>query len=781
MTSESYHRSHVWRQGARPGVARDMLSGQAAPVLFGLSALLVIIFPWVWLPLLLAAALYAGWLSTQRYQLPMRLPLSWQDIDPGDPLPGPSGRCRDAAGMIYLGIDDEGQELWLSNSDARRHIFALGTTGSGKTEFLLGLVAQPLMWGSGFLFVDGKGTPEFYARVWALAKRFGREDDVRLVNFTGVSAAGAGGGDASAGSMGSQSNTLNPFSRGTADQLINMVASLMSSGGSSGEMWRDRAVQFVSMLLRTLVEMRDRGEILLDVQTIRDFMPLGEDVLAVHPVPEQKDKAPSVNDLKDTQWDLVRDTRSASALYLRSLNGDFTQSTTLALKGFFDSLPGFSLAKLLHGKSQNPQTSEQYGYLSMQLTAPLGTMADDYSHIFRTPLAEVDMEDVVYRRRILVVLLPALQKAAEETRNLGKIVVSMSKAMMGSASGSEVVGTREDIIESAPTRSTSPFMAVFDEAGYYLVQGMDVMAAQARSLGFSIIIGAQDIQAMRSDNPQVANSVIANTFLTAVGATVDADATLSFIRQKVGEMTVAMNQTAERISGLFGVSYRESPNLSYQATPRVDVDDLRQLTEGQFYFVFRNRVVRGRSFYIGDAFTPEISINSFVRLEGPPDSRAGQADWFEHEMQKAATAAAAGSTQSGHHLNTNTWLAAARHPDGPPAPPGFASPMFGRLLDVFVTMSRPVQDLTNQSTDHEWDEAEEMNSALDLSAADMKVGAQTRLPTGNEPEKIQDQTDVPADGDRRPDTQLEDPDMINRVVQDMEAKIRILGTTTTEN
>ena len=150
---------------------------------------------------------------------------------------GSDSEYKDAGGILYLCTDSNGHELWITNSDARRHIFVLGTTGSGKTELLLGLLVQPMMWGSGCMFVDGEGTTEFYARDYSLAKRMGREDDVRLINFTGISSADGADPDAPAGSIGSQSNTLNPFSRGTADQLANMISGLM--GGD--QMWRDWA------------------------------------------------------------------------------------------------------------------------------------------------------------------------------------------------------------------------------------------------------------------------------------------------------------------------------------------------------------------------------------------------------------------------------------------------------------------------------------------------------------------------------------------------------------
>ncbi|MDE2674045.1 MAG: hypothetical protein OXH65_02945 [Paracoccaceae bacterium] len=708
-------RQGLWRSSNPFGNLADLLAGPATGLILVSVLVLMLILPLLAIPLSLGTGCYLLWLAGKRYRLPMRVPKSWKGLDYSDNKPGSSTRYKKAEGLLFLGNDDDGRELWISNSDARRHKFVLGTTGSGKTEYLLGNIVQPMAWGSGFLFIDGKGTPEFYARIWTLAKRFGREDDVRLINFTGVSGEGAGDADALAGSLGSQSNTLNPFSFGTADQLIQMITSLMSSGGSGTDMWKDRAVNLMATLVRGLVEMRDRQEILMDVQSIRDYMPFGNGVpggaVPSEPPPgmgapgrKKEEPVPTLADISPAQWDAIRQDKSAGALYLRCLNNEFSESTQLAFSGFFDSLPGFSLTKLLQSKEQSTTTMDQYGYLTMQLTKPLGTMADDYAHIFRTPLAEVNMEDVVYRRRILVVLLPALQKAPSETRNLGKIIVSMAKTMMGSASGSKVSGTRREIIESSPTRSNAPFLAVFDEAGYYLVEGMDVMAAQARSLGFSMIIGAQDVQAMRADNRQTADSVIANTFLTAIGATVDANDSLDFIRKKVGVEKVLQTTGMERVSGLFGTSYKEG-GLSYSDVERLQVDELRNLAEGEFYFVFRDRVIRGRSFFVGSDFHHEIEKNAFIPIRGPydrhspPQSSGNGAsinlpptagEEVSRELVQGLKLVHSGffspSEKETFSLSTNL-LKLAIHGSRQPLPEVCSSPLFTTYLSLFLAQA----------------------------------------------------------------------------------------------
>ncbi len=86
----------------------------------------------------------------------------------------------------------------------------------------------------------------------------------------------------------------------------------------------------------------------------------------------------------------------------------------------------------------------------MQLTRVFSSLADTYGHIIRTNLAEVDFKDVVLNRRILVVLLPALEKSPEELANLGKIIVASLKAMMAAGLGEEVEGTYRDVISRNP-------------------------------------------------------------------------------------------------------------------------------------------------------------------------------------------------------------------------------------------------------------------------------------------------------------------------------------------
>ena len=533
----------------------------------------------------------------------------WPDA-PACPLPD---------GLEVIAVDRLETDLPMSciKTDRDDGLYVMeGHVVTHNTELLLGIVSQTLMWSSGFMFIDGKGTTEFYARAWTLAKRFGREDDLRVLNFTDP----GGDPDAPAGGPATQSNTVNPFAKGSADQLMNIVVSLMGDAGQGNDMWKNRAMSLVTAEMKALCELRDSGDILLNVQTIRDFLFIGK---GFDKALLRGRKMTKLEDVPQEAWDEMKTRAGLIELYLRAMNGEFSNATFLAMKGFFDTLPGFIIEKALNGDNQDGKCLEQYGFLSMQLTKPLGSLADDYGHIFRTPLGEVDIDDVVLNRRILIVLLPALQKAEEEMKNCGKIIVTMTKIMMGNASGSMIQGSKQEIVDAKQTRAPSPFVVVLDEAGYYMVAGIDVMMAQARSLGFMVIVAGQDMAAMQKVSPQIAETAAANASILAAGKTVDGEKTVKFIQSVFGRVQVAVTSGYQNQAGVFGNKWVDRMDATFQEVDRVKASELQEMAEGEFYFLFNGTLVRAATFYIGGNFADQFSINKFIKVRGPTDRVPG--------------------------------------------------------------------------------------------------------------------------------------------------------------
>ena len=171
---------------------------------------------------------------TRKATLPFRMPQRSRKYDYNDPLPG-STKPRKARGISFFGNrKTNNDELWFNNDDMRTHVLIFGSTGSGKTEALVSLSFNALAQGSGFLYVDGKGDTSLFAKVFAMCRLMGREDDLLLINFM------TGARDIVGAQEKRLSNTMNPFSNGSSSMLTELVVSLMDSGTQSadGDMWK---------------------------------------------------------------------------------------------------------------------------------------------------------------------------------------------------------------------------------------------------------------------------------------------------------------------------------------------------------------------------------------------------------------------------------------------------------------------------------------------------------------------------------------------------------------
>ncbi|KTC66539.1 protein IcmO (DotL) [Legionella adelaidensis] len=525
---------------------------------------------------------------TRKQKLPFRLPKISRVKDYNDLKPGIK-KPNMARGIAFFGNDIKtNEELWFANEDMRTHALIFGSTGSGKTETLVSIAFNALAQGSGFIYVDGKGDTSLYAKVFSMVRSMGREDDLLLINFM------TGARDIIGPQEKRLSNTLNPFCQGSSSMLTQLVVSLMggSSQSSDGDMWKGRAIAFVEALMRLLVYMRDEGAILLDADTIRNYF--------------------SLDRLEAIVVDKVFPRDDQEAVNIESI----PKLVTDPLRNYLGTLPGYNKEK--KGK-QVSQVLEQHGFITMQLVRAFSSLADTYGHIVRTNLAEVDFKDVVLNRRILVVLLPALEKSPDELSNLGKIIVSSLKAMMAAGLGEEVEGDYRDVIERKPTNSPTPYLCVLDEYGYYAVQGFAVVPAQARSLGFSVIFAGQDLPAFQKASKEEAASIGANTNIKICMKLEDPTETWDFFTKTAGEAYVTKVDSFQTKDTSIANTYMDTKSSSFERRARVDLLDLKEQTEGEAHIFFRSKIVRARMFYANPKPVKQLKLNQFLKVEPPPD------------------------------------------------------------------------------------------------------------------------------------------------------------------
>lgn len=527
--------------------------------------------------------------ASRRSPLPFRMPKrsglkDYNDLNPG------TGKAQKAGGIYYFGNEKESsKELWFADGDMRTHVLIFGSTGSGKTVFLTSLAFNALVQASGFIYVDGKGDNSLYSNIFSIVRFLGRDDDLLLINFM------TGAKDIIGPQEKRLSNTLNPFATGSSSMLANLVTGMMdssSSGSGDGDMWKGRAIAFVEALLKILVAQRDAGNILLDANTIRNY------------------------------FSLERLEAMADDVFIRD-NGQYSidmSSFPSVVKepilNYLSTLPGYN--KERKGQ-QVSQVFEQHGYITMQLTRVFTSLADTYGHILRTDLAEVDLKDVVLNRRILVVLLPALEKSPDELSNLGKVVIASMRSMMAAGLGDAVEGDYRDLITKKPTNAETPYLCILDEYGYYAVKGFAVVPAQARSLGFSVVFAGQDLPAFQKASKEEAASIGANTNIKICMKLEDPTDTWEFFMKGAGESYVTAVDSFNANQSSLTNSYLDTKSAKTDKRNRIDLLDLKDQGLGEAHIFFKSDIVRAKTFYANPKPCQRMQLNQMIKVGLPSD------------------------------------------------------------------------------------------------------------------------------------------------------------------
>ncbi len=524
---------------------------------------------------------------TRKLTLPFRMPQASGALDYNDLAPG-SNKPRLARGICFLGNDRRtSEELWFSNDDMRTHVLIFGSTGSGKTEALISMAYNALVQASGFIYIDGKGDNSLFSKVFSMCCTMGRLDDLLLINFM------TGARDVIGPQEKRLSNTLNPFAMGSSSMLAQLIVNLMdsSSQSSDGDMWKGRAISFVEALMILLVYLRDAGHILLDANIIRNYFHLDrlEMIVMDKKFPRDKQEPVDISGIPDVVMEPI--------------------------SNYLFNLPGYDKSK--KGK-QVSQVLEQHGFITMQLGRTFTSLADTYGHILRVKLAEVDLRDVVLNRRIMVVLLPALEKSPAELATLGKVIISSLKAMMAAGLGSDVEGSYAELIQRKPTTALTPFMCIMDEYGYYAVEGFAVVPAQARSLGFSAIFAGQDLPAFQKASKEEAASIGANTNIKICMKLEDPVETWEFFSKTAGESYVTKVDTFQTDPQSIMNTYSDARSASAEKRARIDLLDLKEQREGEAHIFFKSMIIRAKMFFVDPKPVKFMRLNHFLKVDSPP-------------------------------------------------------------------------------------------------------------------------------------------------------------------
>lgn len=499
-------------------------------------------------------------------------------------------------GVTYYGRDlKSNMQVWASDNDDRTHSNIFGTTGSGKTELIHTIVASQLVRNSGAIVVDAKGDITLYERICRLARRFGRDSDVLCITFA------IGNKDQNLPQESKNTNTFNLMLNTSSGMLIELLSGLLDGDGGSDDMWKSRAIAFIGALTQPLVFLRDRQEIELAPATYIDFMELPE---------------------------------IERFVYDNKYTYEGFEEIIKPLRSYLTTLPGYN-QNLIGNQAQ--QTNEQFGYITMQMTRSINDLGFTYGHIFGTAVGEIDISDVVLNRRLLIILLPSLERSLPTLLMLSRLIMGSLKQMMASSLGSEIEGSIRLNIDSRPTTANNCYRIILDEVGYMMTTGMSIIPAQARSLNIAMVFAAQDFTDIERGSKEEAQAIWSNAAIKFVGKLTSGEESEMWRRTRgaAGEMEQAViYQYERRFTATMDVAYRAGGQVQKETRSQIKYEEVASQEKGEFTLIASKKYQGGRTggvaaihflcLYTGNLASMGVTyVNDFVPMSTasikPPD------------------------------------------------------------------------------------------------------------------------------------------------------------------
>lgn len=322
---------------------------------------------------------------------------------------------------ILLGYDKK-EAVALSSQFLLRHGIIQGASGFGKTVLYEDIILGIAAIGGGGLFIDAKPTVDAPRRIYSILKAFGREDDFMMVDF----------------SNSKLSNRYSPVWRGTSMEIADRLMSLYEKPTGPAGYYYDTQKVFMESLVGALLKVKSL--------TGKHFC-IG-DVLTCFLVPEALQEL--ANMLPECEE------KAAIGLAIsnyRTPGGIFDQKRFLFECG--------RIARVLQS------------YL----------IDHDIAEVINCVTPEVDIYDVIVKRKFLYVPLPVL-RMKEKAYDFAK----MFMLDMLSAVGKMLM---------QKLKTYPPSVMLCDEAARYVDETTEILSEQMRAAGVSLWLAMQTAEKLR--------------------------------------------------------------------------------------------------------------------------------------------------------------------------------------------------------------------------------------------------------------------------------------------
>jgi len=479
------------------------------------------------------------------------------------------------------------EEIWASDDFVRTHAVLSGTTGSGKTVTMSStFIYVAMISDSGVIMIDGKADPKTWFELYAMAVAAGRTDDFLVLNFVVGQTQEAEFSLSSAAEkelweefQAIESNTFNIFGTGTSDTLFEIGSALLGADATGdNKMWVERAEALLRSLLKALVDLRDQGQLKISIATLQEYMSL-----------EKLSELENNEDISEIARQQVGAVLNEIAGYRDAVKVEDPQKRAALLAD---------------------QPSKQFAFLHMQFGALYAMLIGTYGHIANVEYSDIWAPDVIRNRRILLVMLPALEKAPTSLAQLGRMATSAIKSALAQNISGSLTGRKSELVDRRPTNSTRAMVLIYDEAASYIQAGTADVASQSRSLGAFNIFSSQEWGSFKQAGDIEAQRIISNTGLKIVLKNEDKDTADQFMAA-VGEAPILKSGGKRHENGKLVENEQRLENV-----PRVTFQEMMNLAEGQAYIKWRDTLIHARMPFVPHPKIEGAQRNDLVPIPG---------------------------------------------------------------------------------------------------------------------------------------------------------------------
>ncbi|MCP4305806.1 MAG: type IV conjugative transfer system coupling protein TraD, partial [bacterium] len=465
-------------------------------------------------------------------------------------------------------VEPEEESVWMDIGERVGHTLVLGTTRVGKTRLAEMLITQDIRRGDVVIVFDPKGDGDLLRRMFAEARRAGRENDFFLfhLGFPELSA---------------RYNAIGNFSRIT--EVATRIANQLPSEGNSAA-FKEFAWRFVNIIARALVALGRRPDYHQVRRHINDIEPLFLEY-ARHHLQTQgpEDWRKSVNTLaqgiNERNIEMAFRGRShdavAMAQYLRSLEIDdpVLEGLVSAFKydrTYFDKIVssvGPLMEKLTTGKVAELISPD---YLDLQDTRPI-----------------FEWMKVIRRQAIVYVGLDALS----DTTVAGAVGNSMFADLVSVAGHIYKHGTTQGLPDLGGASTPMPVISVHaDEFNELIGDEFVPLLNKAGGAGFQVTAYTQtwsDVEARLNSHAKAGQ--VAGNFNTLIMLRVKEFATAEMLTRQLPQVEISslmqvsgVNDSSSPGSGVDFTS-RNEDRISVSEVPLIEPGTAMALPKGQAF------------------------------------------------------------------------------------------------------------------------------------------------------------------------------------------------------